>query len=268
MASVATRTLSFVRTTTARALLAVARALTGVEYRDRALLGAQPWVDHAGNVFESDFWLRGNESAVEIRRYNPAGELTGQWTLRPPTGFKVDGYGIFQSGAHLLVLLCGHEAIADPQRRNIVWRDQVENVAVPYPQGFAPVGAETDMDSWRGVDPNPAPEVEVDYERIRGIVQTVVAAEVNRLASQFGGGSVRGGIQEKVEDALVRLFDPDYQGDDPRPARFREGFSATLYRSAGLFQRLTETVFLVVRDNKLIEAAYKVLGLPPPGDPK
>lgn len=128
------------------------------EYRDRAVLHASVWVDHAGNVFECFSTLQGNTTALVVRRYSPAGALTGEWTLPPPAGFKLDDFGVFQSGTALLFLGAAHEAISDPTRRNIVYRDQLPGVAVAYPQGQMPVGAETPLAAWREVEPPPSPE--------------------------------------------------------------------------------------------------------------
>jgi hypothetical protein len=246
-------------------------AAPDVEVRDRALIDYHWHPDGAGWQHKVYAWLQGNNTGITHEIVNAAGQLVQ--TLQTPmprvggVAMKIDRLNISQSGAKMVYAVAAHEVSSLPTR--LVWGGTlvVENVCHPYPQGQQEQGRDVPT-ALIGEPGGGEPQTEVDYPRIEQIVTARVDAAVNRLIVQFGGGSVRGGIQEKVEDALVRVFDREYQGSDPRPADFQAKFSATLYQSAGLFARLSETLYMVARDNKIVEAAHKVLGLPwPPPQP-
>jgi hypothetical protein len=222
-------------------------AAPDVEVRDRALIDYHWHPDGAGWQHKVYAWLQGNNTGIVHEVWDAAGRLVRTVnTAMPRVGgvaMKIDRLNISQSGAKMVYAVAAHEVSSSPTR--LVWGGTlvVENVCHPYPGGQEERGMDVPTALITG-EPGGGTSEPVDYARIQAGVDTAIA----RLVTQFGGGNIRTGIQEKVEDALVRVFDREYQGSDPRPADFQAKFSATVYHAPGLFNRIKETAFEACRE--------------------
>ena len=189
------------------------------EYRDRATLHCMPWVDGAGNQFDCFSTLQGNTTAIIVIKSDRDGRELQRWTLPALANFKIDDFGVFQAGADLIFLVAAHEISSAPDRRNIVYRDQLPDVAIPYAAGVMPVGAAT-----RYIGNEPDPPAEVDYSRIARDVVTAIkadmAGELGGLIQQRAKNGTRQGLQ--TEGALTL---------------------ANVYDSTGLYNRVKETAY-------------------------
>jgi hypothetical protein len=204
------------------------------EYRDRATLHSSPWVDHAGNQFDCFSTLQGNTTTIIVVKSNRLGQELQRWSLPAMPPFKIDDFGVFQSGADLLFLVAAHEISSDPNRRNIVYRDSLPGICIPYPAGQMPVGAETEYISR---EPNPQP-IEFDYVRIVREVLTALKADMN--------GELGAQVQQRAKNGARQGIQTEYSG-------------GALYNDSGLYNRLKETVYEVLRDQHVLDAVEKIL---------
>lgn len=96
------------------------------------------WVDGASNLFVG--WMHAYTQAsntyYDVRRYNPAGQQTGQWRVQPDSTFKADGGQLTPTGADLLVVLTAHGPSDGTTRPLIVGMQRIAGVFTPYAQGI------------------------------------------------------------------------------------------------------------------------------------
>lgn len=180
--------------------------------------GSSGRVDGDGNSFLATLFHKKNASIIYIRKVAPNGTVLDKWnvvfqgcphdanpdnTAWDGTG-KVDGFDIYPSGSNLHVKLSGH--VTNAQRDNLVNMAVLQGVYTPH-TGTQPEDGRAGAYAPAGGEPDPEPGGEpVDYERIEAIVEFQVQAGIAALVEQYGGGSVRGGIMEKVQDGVRDLF--------------------------------------------------------------
>lgn len=68
----------------------------------------------------------------------------------------------------------------------------------------------------------------MDWTRLEAIVKFQVDRMAADLISKFGGGSIRGGLAEKAQDALRDLFEPN-PAEGSRAAVFQARFKDMVY---------------------------------------
>ncbi len=198
------------------------------QYTDRALPHCAGLQDGAGNTVEGWSSLQGNDTLIAVFRVDhTSGARTALATVLPPPTFKVDSFTFWQSGPNLIVGLTAHEAVSSPTRANIYARAVVPGVLVPYGPGAEPRGAFIDP-ALLGGSPAPAPNPTpgpIDFAP----VQAMITAALTTLVSDFGGTSVRDGLQQKAEDGLVWLLTVSEADAGPRwsvAQRYREALFA------------------------------------------
>lgn len=225
-----------------------------------AVLSVRARLDTAGNLYLAARLLRGNDTPVPVWRITPANEWTLLATVRPNENNKGDDLELLiggPTGRDLILLLGTHRAVSDPNRDNDVQIAEIPGVVLApgVPEGPGE-GLIFDSRALGEAEPPPEPGTEVDYARIQAGAVAAAAGEVNRLIGLFGSGSIRQALEDKAKDALVELLTAV---DDPRGQAYREALSTFLHDNAGLYNRLRETMYEVLRDNGLI---------PPPPAPK
>ena len=188
------------------------------EYRDRATLHCSPWVDGAGNQFDCFSTLQGNTTAIIVVKSDRDGRELQRWTLPALANFKIDDFGVFQGGADLYFLVAAHEISSDPNRRNIVYRDQLPDVAIPYAAGVMPVGAATRYIGEQ--EPQPPIDVAAIAAAVVTAIKADMAGELGGLIQQRAKNGTRQGLQ--TEGALTL---------------------ANVYDSTGLYNRVKETAY-------------------------
>ena len=211
--------------------------------------------DAAGNLFLAwtELEAHSNNTVVLVQKRAPNGALLGQWRVLPPSNRKFDSASLAPVGNDLWVVGTDHEISSAEGRANDFTLGVIQGVFAPTPEpGDAPYDSRVLGGS------EPAPTDPVDYAQI----QHIVNSEITALVGLFGSHGLRTGLQEKGEDSLVAVMTRAHMGDptDPRVAAFQAAFSDTLYQSPGLYQRLKETMFLVLRENRVLEAVDHILG--------
>lgn len=181
-------------------------------------ISPSPVVDGAGNIFIGIAQVAGVGTAyrknILIVKVATNGQRTVVDERAVPDGGLVDGVGIVQSGTQLHVFAGAH--IGDPTARLYHY---ALPVCVPYPEGqyvgmagaYEPIGGE--------------PVVEIDYERI----QAMVDGAVQEIVAQFGGSSVRDGIEQKIMDGIGKAFDASLYPTNTR-SRYVQDAAAPFFR--------------------------------------
>lgn len=163
-------------------------------------------------------WLiniaQSNNSYIHVEERDPAGHIVTVWRVVPAAGMKLSTAALAVAGTDLLVLGTGHHISSEQGRVNMPMVAVIPGVFTPF-QPATPGDSPFQEAVLLGGAPDPTPGEPVDYTRI----QTGTHAEIAAFAGLFGGGSVRGGLQEKAMDAAVALFTaPDSDG---RAAAYR-----------------------------------------------
>lgn len=186
----------------------------GVDYlTHEGLLGADEVKDAAGNMFAAERFQVGNYTRVFVRKYAPDGvTLLGQWAVKGPRGYKIDGFGLAPAGPHLDIRIVAHDTPPDPVNRlSASGRARIANVFVPFDNQVPKAGAE-----------NAAPTIQegepVDYDRI----ERMINAAIDDLAGRFGDGGPRQAIMDKAGDALLYMSDPENYGREWKTGRFQD----------------------------------------------
>jgi hypothetical protein len=113
-----------------------------LQYPGGLLMSVMAYPDGAGNTFECWGVNDGtNRGFALVVRKNQAGAETGRWEVEPTADMKADFASIMQTGPHIDVYLANHMPGAQNPEIMKGQKYRLENVAVPYPNGFAPIGA-------------------------------------------------------------------------------------------------------------------------------
>ncbi len=202
-----------------------------VEVHDRALYNPVTDTDAVGRRWVFFTHIRGNETAGHLLLQDAAGWPEVAQVL-PPPNFKIDHASARQDGTgpDLVVVLTDHAISSASDRAVQVALATIPGLLAPFSPPGAPRGLPSPVTP--GPPPAPQPSEPVDYGRI----QQGIAGEVTRLVGLFGGGSVRGGLQEKAEDALVWLLtvtEADAGDRWPVAQRFRDAWYSQLNNVTG-----------------------------------
>lgn len=200
-------------------------------YRDRSWVDVKIHSAPGGIVLLAAGYLlaHSNASGILVAVKDATGTVIRAFNLPTPATVKMDCLDGDHQGTAYAFAIGGHEPISTEQRLNVVYVAVLTEVLPAYPGGQAPFGAAVDARTYGGTEPMPSEPI--DYARIGVLVQS----QIDQLASLFGG-TVRGGIQEKVEDALVWLLTvtPEQAGDRwPVAVAFRDAFYAQLNNITG-----------------------------------
>jgi hypothetical protein len=224
-------------------------------------------VDAAHNFFLSWTELTGNDTLTRVRKFDPAGNLAGEWQIDAPPGFKTDFATLMPSGSDLWVIFAAHQAISG-ERDNSVCYGIIPGVYAPYEGGRDLEGAEYSRDVVGAPAGGVGGNVVIDYNQL-------AAAVVNRLKGEMRGdlGEI---VAEKAGKGAREAIRIEAQADNTGLVTkddLNTALNTGIYNSNGLYQRLIETQFLVLRDNDVLRAVAAILkdhGLTPtrpPGSP-
>lgn len=204
-------------------------------YRDRAVKSSGAVVDGGHNLFVYCQWLQGNTTGIDVKRFDPNGIQTGFWRLMPEQGdLKIDNVTAIQSGRRILFTPCGHQAITG-ERDNPTWLVYLEDVAVEYPSGQVPLGADAPAIEILANQPAPppAPGPSFSVDDIMDAFKAEMNGELGDAWEHRSVNALRRALQYEVneDNGLMTLLNPTK-------------LDAFLYSSTGLFNRLKETVWL------------------------
>lgn len=189
-------------------------------------------VDGAGNTFIGVREITGNDTDYYVRKHAPDGSLVGEWDVQGANGWKIDSGDLGASGDHLLVSTASHDLPPDPTGRySAAGLAHIPGVFVPFTNQL-PEGGAAGAFSPEG-EPQPAPEVEVDYDRIKRETEAVVnfvveriigADQQNSLINRITTGptiSVRQALRGLQKDAAIQLLTgTDAQAEQYKDALF------------------------------------------------
>lgn len=185
-------------------------------------------VDAGGNVFhafKNEETADANNTWIQVQRYAPSGALTGRWDAHPPSPFKIDGVGLFHSGADLIVSATTHTHGTGPRIK------QVEAARIVGVFDYQP-GFEEERGGPNAFVPGfqePPPGGEVDYNeierRMKFVVDTYVQPRIDEKA-----GAVISNIIPKVQYAFRHGLD-ETNNVEPAPA-FRDALYSYLKNAA------------------------------------
>jgi hypothetical protein len=205
-------------------------------------------VDAARNLFISWTELAGNDTVTRVRKYDPAGNLAGEWQVVAPTNMKTDFATLMVSGSDLWVILAAHQPISG-ERDNKVYYGVIPGVFAAYDGGRDLEGAPF----MRDVVGSPAAEVggggtvSIDYPRLARAVVDRMKEEMRGELGALMAERARQGVQAEAQATLAT------KGD------LTTALDAGIYNSNGLYQRLIETQYSVLRDNDVLRAVLAVL---------
>lgn len=164
------------------------QAVTLVQNEGDTLIDCDHLIDGAGNRFVAfgEFETGTNNTWVTIHRYAPSGAITGEWEVTPTDNHKIDELTLAHSGDVLLVLLTTHEIVSNKPRSI-----RVESAAIPGVYSVRP-GQELEEGGEGAFQPTGEPqEVEVDYDRIAGIIaDKIQAAQTTIIANMISKAKI------------------------------------------------------------------------------
>jgi hypothetical protein len=142
----------------------------------------------------------------KVIRRSPSGAITGRWDVNVGSigGFthKADGLAAVISGDDLLVSLTSHATNPTGPRIMALWGAEIDNVAVPYPNGVRPTGAPGG--NVGGGSTGTGCETCPTLAEISALVDAKNATLLQNIRNEFGG-NVRQGIEDKTRDAITEL---------------------------------------------------------------
>lgn len=196
---------------------------TQEEIQDAAAL-----VDGAGVAFVAFALTSGR--AVAVYRVDGAG-ATRLADATPPAGSGAYSVSLQASGSDLVVVATGHY-LEDKPRRNVVTQARYPGVVTPRPADpYHAAGAFTGAAAPPPVTPPPAPGPSA------GEIADAVRA---RFLADLGSDTLRHGLGPLMQSAATAALQDAYKG------------GGLLYQSAGLYQRLKDTVYEVLKGNGVI----------------
>jgi hypothetical protein len=182
-----------------------------LQYPGGLLMSVMAYPDGAGNTFECWGVNDGtNRGFALVVRKNQAGAETGRWEVEPTADMKADFASIMQTGPHIDVYLANHMPGAQNPEIMKGQKYRLENVAVPYPNGFAPIGAPGAYAPEGGGGGEPMPSVD-----------EIADAVVQRLIVEYGG-PLRQVLEDKVKDAIGEGWDPASYPVDNRARKIQD----------------------------------------------
>lgn len=185
-------------------------------------------VDGAANRFVAYGEQLGNETWCSIKRYAPNGTVTGAWTAFPSANHKIDELTLAHSGDVLLVLLTTHEIVSNKPRSI-----RVESAAIAGVYSVRP-GQELEEGGAGAFTGNGEPQPQeggVTKAEVEEVVRAVLGLATGSLVQAISGsptGQIRQGIEDKVKDALLELFDKENVPGNETEKRFRDVFWAVI----------------------------------------
>ena len=201
-------------------------------------------VDADGNLFLSWNELHGNDTVTIVQKHAPDGAVVGDWRVFPPTGLKTDFSTLMPGGSDLWIIMTVHQPISGP-RSTYVCQAVLPGVFAPYPGGH---DIEASAFNSGNLTPVPTQEdnVTIDYNHLADVV-------INRMRQEMAG-NLGEAFQERVREVVGNSG-----GDLATKADLHASIDEGIYHSSGLYARLMETQFQVLRDNDVLRAAVLVL---------
>jgi hypothetical protein len=186
------------------------------------------FVDGAGVAFVAYALTSGR--GIKVYRVAADG-VTALPDATPPPNSGAYSVSLQASGADLIVVATGHVFVGKP-RPNPVWQARYGGVvtpraADPYHAAGAFTGAAVPPP---GVPPAPGPSAAEIADAVRA-----------RFLTDLGADTLRHGFGGLIQSATTAALQAAYQG------------GGLLYQSAGLYNRLKETVYEVLKGNGLIK---------------
>lgn len=206
------------------------------------VLGCANCKDNGGNKFLFYFVLRGNETYIEGFKMNSAGAIVAEQEFEAspdpsPIGAgkpkKLTSMSAMVDGQDIEIFMTGYE-LTNVDRLHWPETARWKNIAVPFAQGVNPTsGAGPKTFEAVGGEPNPIPGG-------TGMTKDEMAAALNNpndpLTVALGKlvkNQARGGMQIEIAEQKVLTEN-------------------NVYASGGLFRRIKETVYQVLKENGLI----------------
>jgi hypothetical protein len=193
-------------------------------------------VDDAGNQYEMTLFAKWNATIAYLRKYAPNGAVLAKWNIvcagaPHDTNYqnpawngsgKIDEVQMCPTGRFMLVKLYAHNTNAE--RQNPVAQVLLDVGFVQFGAGQNP-----EFGGYPTYAPDPAPEVEVDYERVERIVNFVVerivgAAQNDSLVNKItmGQGSMRQQLRALGKQATRELLtETDADAEQYKAALFQ-----------------------------------------------
>lgn len=170
------------------------------------VLNADGVVDAAGNIFAGERFQVGNYTRIFVRKYAPDGvTLLGQWAVKGPRGYKIDGFGFCPAGPNLDLIIVAHDTPQDPANRlSASGRARIPGVFVPFGNQLPKAGADN-------ADPQAPQEGEpVDYEEIERRAKFAAKEALNEWVNTWANPErgVRQTLKDLPGDALLYMTDP------------------------------------------------------------
>lgn len=215
-----------------------ARDVTLEEFHDRAIQvgGIDP--DNGRNIFVAWPELQGNDTVVQVARFNQALQETGRWQVPPPPNYKTDWAQFTQvhpeDGAALddiYVLVGCHEVSSARDRGNKLYLGIIRGVAVAYGDGTRAIAGPFTLGATPTPTPQPGPTVgeiaDAVYARILGGLNSNDPTQVGKLVQRLArNGAIEAGAGQTQVPSWLQT-----------PAAFGQAF----YASDFVYSRLDET---------------------------
>lgn len=163
-------------------------------------------IDNGANLFLGYVRNDGLTAQGRVLRKAPSGQITGRWEVNIGSiqgwQHKADGLAAVISGDNLLVTLTSHATNPTGPRIMALWGAQIDNVAVPYPNGVRPTGAPGG--NVGGGSTGGGCETCPTLAEISGLLDVKLAAQLQAIRNEFGG-NIRQGIEDKTKSAIEEL---------------------------------------------------------------
>ena len=189
---------------------------------------AAVFIDGAGVAFVAHALTSGRG----IKVYRVAGTTaTPLEDVTPPANSGAYSVSLSASGADLIVVATGHY-FTDKPRQNPTWQARYPGVVTPRPADpYHAPGAFTGAAAPPPpVTPPPGPSAAEIADAVRA-----------RFLADLGGDTLRHGLGGLIQSASSAALTEAYKG------------GGALYQSAGLYQRLKDTVYEVLKNNGVIK---------------
>lgn len=218
--------------------------------RQFALFHVNSVLDQNRNMYLACIHLRGNDTPIMVWRITEANVWTHLATVLPTTGHKADSLRMFiggRDGFSLILVISTHQAISG-ERDNDIQIAEIPGVALAGAMRW-----EGEMFDARNMV-NTEPQGGCDPDEIKeAVIQGLVAA----LGT---GGSLRNLMQGIAKNGAVEaIVQQSGRGVFLSEDQFHSGLDQGIYHSNGLYQRLIETQYQVLNENRVLAAAEKIL---------
>jgi hypothetical protein len=234
------------------------------EIRGWAVTVAAARTDGGGNLIQWWEELQGNTTHGRVRRFDPTGNLVADIFIEPPDGFKFDNVFIFFAGADIGAIGAVHQAISDPNRISGVAMGYVQAFITPYERGHVQDGHPYDLSLITGGGGGGGGGTEtVDWNAGADVIMQKMKGDASFAAFL---------AKEAMNGSITATSHPN----DATPSRewIEDLVMNRIHDSTGLYNRLKETMFEVLRENSVLAAVNKILGRtgakddqPPPPTP-